>query len=105
MKTARRQELRTNELSVQIDQISEQVKQNYTTILTVILAVTVVAGGIYWYVTSSRNRLNEAWATLSARPEQADAERDISKFNEVISLNLDPKLSAAAYMKIGETAM
>lgn len=105
MKTARRQELRTNELSVQIDQITEQVKQNYTTILTIVLAVTVVAGGIYWYVTSTRNRLMEGWATLSVRGEQSDPERDISKFNEVISQNLDPKLNAAAYMKIGEAAM
>src|SRR5882672_5049823 len=105
MKTARRQELRTNELSVQIDQISETVKQNYTSIITIVVGVAVVVGGIYWYFSSSRNRLMEGWATLSVRGDKPDPERDISKYEDVIAQSLDPKLNAAAWLKIGETAM
>src|SRR4051812_41478425 len=105
MKTARRQELRTNELAVQIDQISEQVKQNYTSIIVVIVAVAVIAGGTYWYFSSKDNRLMTAWAELGTRPDASDADHDIIRYEEVINQNLNPKLNAAAYLKIGQTAL
>jgi tetratricopeptide (TPR) repeat protein len=105
MKTARRQELRTNELSVQIDQISETVKKNYTSIIAIAVAAAVIVGGLYWYVTSSRNRLMDGWAALSVREEKSDADHDISRMEEVINQNLDPKLTAAAWLKVGQTSM
>jgi tetratricopeptide (TPR) repeat protein len=105
MKTARRQELRTNELSVQIDQISETVKKNYTAIITVGIVAAIVVGGFYWYISSSHNRLMDAWASLSIRDEKNDPDREISKFEDVIAQNLDPKLTAAAWLRMGQTAI
>lgn len=105
MKTARRQELRTNELAQQIDQVGEYVRQNAPTFTAVVVGAAVVFGGIYWYVKHRQNELMDAWRTLGQRAILTDKGPAIESYKEVARRNLEPRLTLRAWLKVGETAL
>ncbi len=105
MKTTRRQELRTNELSQQIDQIGEYVKRN-ALMLTVVVVVGagVVAGG-FWFVKGRQSRIMGNWAALNDSELLSDPSAAIEHLRGIAADAGDPNLASAAWMKIGDLAM
>ena len=105
MKAQRRQELRTNELSQQIDHVGEYVKQNAAVLTAIIVAAAAIVGGTFWYMRHQQNNLMDAWARLSDRSAATDPAAKIDSYREVANENLDPELTVAAWLRVGETAM
>jgi hypothetical protein len=105
MKTARRQELRTNELAQQIDQVRVYVRQNMTVITTVVVAAAVVAGAVFWYVRHRESRLMDGWFRLGQRAALTDQGSPIDQLKSVAQEGIDPQLTIQAWLKIGETAL
>ena len=107
MKTDRRQDLRTNELSQQLEQISEYFKKNATWLTGIVVVAAVIVGGTFWYSHYRETRRLDAWAALSkASVPSADATASpFATFDSVIQQNLSPGLTTEALMLTGETAI
>jgi len=105
MKTARRQELRTNELAQQIDQVGEYVRQNATVLTIVVLGAAIVFGGGYWYVRHRQNTLMDAWHLLSQRANLAAQGTALEQYKRLAEQDLEPHVTLRAWLKVGESAM
>ena len=64
MKTTRRQELRTNDLSQQLAQIKDYVSTNMTAMTAVVVGAAVLTIGVYWFVAGRRATLMQAWTEV-----------------------------------------
>ncbi len=105
MKTERRQELRTNELSEQIEQIGDYVRKNSIALTAIVLAAAVVFGGYFWYRSHQRAKVDAGWATLSRLSREPTDAVVISQIEAVANEDLSPSLTTEALLLIGETAM
>jgi hypothetical protein len=105
MRTERRQELRTNELSAQIDQVTEYVKQNALILALVIGGGIVIAGGATWYVTDQSADRQAAWAAVSVGDPAADPVSEARRVREIARAATDPTLRAAAWQRVGDIAL
>ena len=106
MKTDRRQELRTNELSQQLEQVSLYVKKNVALLTTIIVAAAVIVGGFFWYVHHREQKRLAAWASLNKAAEGVEAgSSPFSVFESVIQQDLSPGLTSEALLRMGQTAM
>src|SRR5256885_7368303 len=99
MKAERRQELRTNELSQQIDQVGEYVKQNAAILTAIIIAVAAIVGGGFWYVRHQQSNLMNGWAILADRNATGEIGQRIDAFRDVANENLDPELTVQAWLR------
>jgi hypothetical protein len=105
MRAERRQELRTNELAQQIDQVGDYVRKNATMLTAVVIIAAGVVGGIYWYASRQTSLKMAGWAALAQRNPPADAPVPVDAYREVAEENIDPVLSAHAWLKVGEAAL
>jgi hypothetical protein len=105
MKTARRQELRTNELSQQLDQISVYVKQNVAMLTVVIAVAAIVTAGGFWYVKNKQNQVMDGWAMLNDSEVLKDMSSAVGQFRTLAEEHRSPALTLAARLRIGEIAM
>jgi hypothetical protein len=105
MKTARRQELRTNELSQQIDQISDYVKQNAAMLTIIVAAAAILTAGGFWFVKSRQSRVMDGWAMLNDAEVLKDPRNAVEQFRGLAEENRSKALSLAAWLRIGEVAM
>lgn len=105
MKTERRRELHTNELSQQIEQLSDYVRQNANRLLAVGSVVIVLVVAVAWYVRSAQAKLMDGWATLSDATLAADPDTAINRYRSVAGETANADLIIAAWLRIGETAM
>ncbi len=107
MKTARRQELRTNELSHQIEQVGDKLKRNWPASTVALGVALVVIIGVYWYLNHQNTRVMEGWAKLSAGLKEVDTSvsEQIDDYTQVAKENITPSLTAAAWLRVGDTAM
>ncbi|MBN2561482.1 MAG: hypothetical protein JXQ75_11190 [Phycisphaerae bacterium] len=105
MKTERRQELRTNELSQQIEQIGDYVKENALVLTAVVVVAAIAVGGGFWYVNQQKKHLQDGWATLSKTAALADSGASVGVFESVALEDLSPGLTAEALLKVGDAAM
>jgi hypothetical protein len=105
MKTARRQELRTNELSQQLDQISVYVKQNVAMLTIVIAVAAIVTAGGFWFVKSKQNQVMDGWAMLNDSEVLKDMSSAVGQFRTLAEEHRSPALTLAAWLRIGEIAM
>lgn len=106
MRSDRRHELQTNELSTQIEKVSESVKQN-ATLLTAIVggAIVVIVVGI-WFVNQRANAQSDAWSRLRVnRNDNTPATELLTKFEAVAKDNVSPAITRSAWLKVGQTAM
>lgn len=106
MRSDRRHELQTNELSTQIEKVSETVKQN-ATLLTAIVggAIVVVSVGI-WFVNQRATAQTDAWSRLAVTNAQdAEPAELISQFEAVAKDNVTPEITRSAWLKVGRTAI
>ena len=93
MKTTRRQELRTNELSQQIEQIRGSLKDNATTITVVGVVVAALAFGGYWYYGQHSSRLENAYAQLGLLAPGDDPADRIRRLQDVAKEQINPRVS------------
>lgn len=105
MKTARRQELRTNELSQQIDQITEYAKQNAIRLIAIFAVTFVVVVGAFWYIRNQQTRREDAWAALSDSTLAEEPQRAVRRFEEIAAAAGDVDLRIAARLRIGDLAL
>lgn len=105
MKTERRQELRTNDLSEQIEQIGDYVRKNSIALTAIVLAAAIVFGGYFWYRSHQRAKVDAGWATLSRLSREPTDAVVISQIEAVANEDLAPSLTTEALLLIGETAM
>ncbi len=105
MRTERRQGLRTNELSQQLDDVREYVRRNATTFAFVVVGAALLVGAGFTYAKWQRDRRIEAWATISRSDPAVSVSKTIEDLEAVASLNLTPQLNVAALLKIADAAM
>lgn len=105
MKTARRQELRTNDLSQQIDQFSAYVKQNAAVLTIIVCAAAILTAGGFWFVKNRHQQVMNGWALLSDNDVLKDPTGAIGQFRALAEEKRSPELTLAAWLRIGEIAM
>ena len=106
MKTARRQELRTNELAQSLDSISYYVKTNTTMFTVIVVAATVLVLVGYWFTTSRKSSIMESWAQVRQKPGAGDtAETVVDRLREVADKKIDPALTCEALMRVGTVSL
>lgn len=105
MRTERRQELRTNELSHQLDEVREYAKKNATVLTVVIVGAAVVVGASFAYAKWQGGRQLEAWSTIERSDPDVSPRKAIEDLEAVAKQNLAPSLNVAALLKMAETAM
>ncbi len=106
MRSDRRHELQTNELSTQIEKVSETVKQN-ATLLTAVIggAIVVIAVGV-WFVNQRANAQSDAWSRLGAAgAADASTSELLADYEAVAKDNVSPAITRSAYLMIGRTAL
>ncbi len=105
MKTTRRQELRTNELSQQIEQIRGSLKDNATTITVVGVVVAALAFGGYWYYGQHSSRLENAYSQLGLLAPGDDPADRIRRLQDVAKEQINPALTVSAWGRVGDLAL
>ncbi|MFQ5412406.1 MAG: tol-pal system YbgF family protein [Phycisphaerae bacterium] len=102
MKTARRQELRTNELSHQIDRLSETIKQHGLLIVASVFAAIFIVFGGYWYFNRQANLEDAGWSRLIPTATDENVESVIARFQAVAGEEINPALTRAAWLSVGD---
>lgn len=105
MKTTRRQELRTNDLSQQIAQTGDYIKQHAVKLVALLIVVLGLAGGGYWTLHQRQVQEMDGWATLARSAVLAEIDTPIGVFESLAREARKPGLSAQAWLKVGDTAM
>lgn len=105
MKTARRHELHTNELSQQIDEMLSYTQQHGWRILTAIVAVVVVVVAIYAFVTSRRGAVENGWAAYMKGPAGSTTAEQIAFYKDLADQDIEPMLTAASLFRAGQAAL
>ncbi len=105
MRTGRRQELRQNELSQQIEGITEYMKRNATAMTVIVVVAAVAVGGGFLYKNSQTNRRMEAWAAISMPGEDTTPAGRVSRAESIADERLSPGLTNAALLDVGRIAM
>ncbi|MCK6483183.1 MAG: hypothetical protein HUU22_07005 [Phycisphaerae bacterium] len=107
MKTARRHELRENELAQQIEAAADFMRRNatYLVIGTGVVVVAIVA----WIMLSGRGAAerDDIWQTLGSAPRGVaqQPEERIRRYVEVADRNVSPLASAMALKRAGDSAV
>lgn len=105
MKTTRRQELRTNDLSQQIEQIRDTLKNNATTITVVVVVVAALSFGGYWYYGQQSSRLEEGYSQLGPDSTGDDPADRLRRFQAVAKEQINPALTITAWSRVGDLAL
>lgn len=80
MKSEERHQLQTNELGTAAEKLREFVEEHGQNILIGIVAVAVVAGGLLWWISSSRTESQRGWAEIMAAQSAEDYAAAADKF-------------------------
>ncbi|MBK8266953.1 MAG: hypothetical protein IPK83_01050 [Planctomycetes bacterium] len=105
MKAARRQELRTNDLSQQLDKLGESFKRNSTAMTAVIVGAIVIVMGIYWYSNSRAATVDQSVAQLSYDSSKEDIRTFIDRCKSVANQNVNADVTRMAWLRMGSAAM
>jgi hypothetical protein len=105
MRTERRQDLRTNELSQQLDAVRDYAKQNAAMLTIIVVVAAILVGAGFAYAKWQNDRRMEAWDLVESADPSTNATKTIDDLEAVASKNITPGLTAAALLKIAETAM
>lgn len=105
MRSDRRHELQQNELSAQLERVSDTVKQNATLLTSVVVgAIVIVVAGV-WFVNQRASAQSEAWSRLRPSAETTDTAALLAQYQAVANENVTPAITRSAYLQIGSTAM
>jgi hypothetical protein len=106
MRQQRRQNLRTNELSEQLEQMSAYAKRNVVALTATVIVAAGIVGGGWWYIHHRKTRLMEGWATLSLAADRAEpGSSPISAYESVAQADMSPGLTAEALLMVGSAAL
>lgn len=105
MKTERRHELQQDDLSVQIEKVTQTIKRNATLLAGIVVGATVVVAGIYWYRSNQQARLNHAWAALSPMDPAATPTELIGTYEDVARQGVSTAITRSAWLKTGAAAL
>ncbi len=105
MKATRRQELRTNRLSQQIEQIGQYAKEHTISLVAAVVVGVLVIGAAYWYYAQRQRDVMDAWYALSASAAAVDGDTPIETIESVARKDLQPALTAEALLRLGDKAM
>lgn len=105
MKTTRRQELRTNDLSQQIEQIRDSLKNNATMITVAVVVVAALSFGGYWYYGQQSSRLENAYSQLGQVSADDDPADRLRRFQAVAREQINPALTVTAWSRVGDLAL
>ncbi len=103
MKATRRQELRTNTLAEQLNDIVQYIQAKSQAIIVAVVAVIAVLGVAWYWQQSAQSRRTEGWQTmliLLTTSKQQDPQV-LDKMEQVAGSYGDPKLKAMAYAQLG----
>jgi hypothetical protein len=105
MRTERRQDLRTNELSQQLDAVRDYARKNATLLTIIVVVAAVVVGAGFAYATWQNDRRMEAWDTVATSDVTTDAAKAVGELETVAAQNIAPSVTSAALLKVAETAL
>ena len=105
MKTERRQELRTNQLSTQLDEIGQYAKKNAIALTVAVVAVVAVTVGGFAYHNSQENRRSDAWNAIDNYDPTLEPAEIVARAETVVADNISPEITVAALLRIGDAAM
>ncbi|MFH1420231.1 MAG: hypothetical protein ABII12_18315 [Planctomycetota bacterium] len=105
MKTERRQDLRTNELSTQLDEIGQYAKKNAIALTVAVIAVAAVTVGGFAYHNSQENRRSHAWNEIDNYDPTLEPAEIVASAEAVVADNISPEITVAALLRIGDAAM
>lgn len=107
MRKDRRHELQENELSTQLERVSETVKQNATMLTAIVGAAIVIVVGAIWFYNQKANAQNAAWSRLGATnaSDNTPATELISRYETVAKEKVTPAITRSAWLKVGQTAV
>jgi predicted negative regulator of RcsB-dependent stress response len=95
MRTERRQDLRTNELSQHLDAVRDYAKQNAALLTIIVVAAAILVGAGFAYAKWQNDRRMEAWDQVEGADATANATKAIDDLEAVAAKNLTPGLTAA----------
>lgn len=111
MRAERRQELKTNELAEQIEQVKAFAREHRATIAIVIAGAVIVFGGATWYTNNLQTRRSEAWnrfrdvgKPVGVGAEPPDAATRIDHYTDIANEKTEPALTLAAWLAVGDVA-
>jgi len=104
MKTIDRKELRTNELSQQLDQITVYAKSNAKRIAIWAGGAVVLAVLVFGLLNHRSSQVTDGWAKLGAS-QATDPGDQIREAREVAEADLTPSLTIQAWLRVGVIAM
>lgn len=106
MKSERRHELQQDELAVQIEKVSESVKQNAATIIGVVIAVVAILSGGIWFLNQQASAKDQAFQQLmGSGAADSDPELLIAQYRQVAKDQVSPTITRQAWLRIGDTAL
>jgi hypothetical protein len=105
MRTERRQDLRTNELSHQLDAVRDYARKNATLLTIIVVVAAVVVGASLAYAKWQNDRRAEAWDAVDSAGATGNPAKAIDSLEEVAARNVSPAVTKAALLRIGETAL
>lgn len=105
MRTERRQDLRTNDLQQQLDDVRQYVMQHAAMLTVVVVAAAIIVGGGFGYMRWQNSRQMEAWDAIDSSATPSTPEKTIASLEEVADKGLTPGLTVAALLKIGDTSL
>jgi hypothetical protein len=107
MKTARRQELRTNEFAQQLEDAVLFMRKHGGLVIGVAAVVLVVTIGGWLYWSGRKADLNAAWAELYSPQALANVSPadQTAYYRRLADRKLDPLLTAMSLIRIGEISL
>lgn len=106
MKSERRHELQQDELSVQIEKVSESVKQNATLVTAIVAGVVVIATGSIYFFNQRANAQHEAFGKLSMMDMPSeDVDMELAQYRQVARDNVSKPITISAWLRLGDRAM
>lgn len=104
MKTIDRKDLKTNELSQQLDHISVYAKDNAMRIAMWVGGAIVLAVIVFAFMNNRSAKVEDAWAKLGATQKTEPADQ-IKEAREVAEAEINASLTTQAWLRVGVIAM
>lgn len=104
MKAERRQELRTNDLAEQIEQVRTYIREHGVKIAATVIGIVVIVAATIWYTRGRENRVLEGWRSFANVGELSDPGARVDRLNEIAEQRIAAGLTQAAWLAVGETA-
>jgi hypothetical protein len=105
MKRERRQELKTNELSIQLQRFSDYIQQRASTLIAVGVGVVLVVGALLYRSHAAAQAKEQGWAALfdALRVDRTAADwvpKQVQRFRDLSLAYDDPQLTRQARMML-----